>query len=47
MALQHPIFNTPHKTEFEYVESPREKQHEGYTSPLYPEGMGEVMRTTW
>lgn len=44
LALQHPIFNTPHKARFEWIEKPRPKHYEGFTSPLHPEGVGETLR---
>lgn len=44
LALDHPIFNTPNEAEFEWTEAPREKQYEGLTSPLYPDGMDETYR---
>lgn len=42
LALQHPIFNTPHAVTFPTTEAQRGRHHEGYTSPLYPKGMGET-----
>ena len=39
LALQHSIFNTPHASEFEYLEQDRPKHYEGMTSPLWPEGV--------
>jgi hypothetical protein len=42
LALDHPVFNQPNKVVFPTTEAPRERQHEGYTSPLYPQGMGET-----
>jgi hypothetical protein len=42
MALDHPIFNKPHKVAFEWTEAKRGRHHTGYTSPLYPKGMGET-----
>lgn len=42
LALQHPVFNQPNKISFPTIEAKRRKNHENYTSPLYPEGMGET-----
>ncbi len=42
LALEHPIYNAPNEVAFPTTSAPRGRQHEGYTSPLYPEGMGET-----
>ena len=42
LALHHPIFNTPHRVRFEGVQAPRQKNHEGARSVLYPDGVGET-----
>jgi len=42
LALDHTIFRHPNRVEFPTTTAPREKQHTGHTSPLYPEGMGET-----
>ena len=42
LALEHRIFNTPNAVHFPTTPAPRGRQHEGYTSPLYPNGMGET-----
>jgi hypothetical protein len=42
VALEHTIFRTPNKVEFPTQSAPRGKNHTGYTSPLYPDGMGET-----
>lgn len=39
LALNHVIFNSPHKANFETVVMDRPKQYEGLTSPLYPKGV--------
>lgn len=44
LALDHPVFRTPHEARFDWTEAPRGKHHEGVTSPLYPAGMGETFR---
>lgn len=40
LALEHPIYNTPNEARFPTETAERGRHHEGYTSPLYPEGMG-------
>ncbi len=42
LALKHSIFNHPNAVVFPSTKTPREKQYEDLTSPLYPEGMGET-----
>jgi hypothetical protein len=44
LALDHPIFNTPHKATFEWIERPRPKRYEGLKSPLYPNGVPDPYR---
>ena len=45
MALQHPIFRTPHRAEFEWVERERPSHYAaGDTSPLHPNGVPETYR---
>jgi len=41
LALDHVIFNTPHKATFETIEQDRPKQYEGLTSPLHPRGVSD------
>ena len=43
LALDHPIFSTPHRPEFDYVEKERPKHYEGATSPLWPDGVPDTM----
>ena len=41
LALEHPVFTTPNAVAFEVSETrDRGRNQEGYTSPLYPDGMG-------
>ncbi|MBL8755935.1 MAG: hypothetical protein JNK15_21750 [Planctomycetes bacterium] len=42
LALTHPIFRTPNEVVFPTVPTPRQKNHVGATSVLYPEGVGET-----
>ena len=42
LALDHAIFRTPNAVTFPGVETPRQKNHEGATSVLYPDGVGET-----
>jgi hypothetical protein len=42
VARQHAIFNTPNRVTFPTTVGHRGRHHEGYTSPLYPNGMGET-----
>src|SRR5690606_2405017 len=42
LALDHPIFTTPNPVTFPTTTAPRRANHTGYTSPLYPDGMGET-----
>ncbi len=42
LAQDHAIFTTPHKVSFPGVATPRQKNHEGARSPLYPDGVGET-----
>lgn len=42
LALDHAIFNTPNKVSFPGVVTPRQTQHEGQKSVLYPDGVGET-----
>ena len=44
LALEHPIFTTPHATSFEWTEQPRPARYEGLSSPLYPDGMPDTQR---
>lgn len=44
LALQHPIFKTPHQPEFEWVERERPEHYEGATSPLWSEGVPATYR---
>ncbi len=44
LALQHPVFQHPFKAEFEWVEEPRPKHYEGFTSPLWPKGVPATYR---
>lgn len=43
LALNHAIFNSPHKVTFPSVATPRQKNHEGARSVLYPDGVGETL----
>lgn len=42
LALDHPVFCTPNQVAFPATPAKRGRHHEGYTSPLYPAGMGEA-----
>lgn len=42
LALEHRIFNSPNRVAFPTTTLDRGRNHEGYVSPLYPEGMGET-----
>jgi hypothetical protein len=42
LALDHAIFKTPNAVSFPGVETPRMKNHDGQTSVLYPNGVGET-----
>lgn len=42
LAKDHAVFNNPYPASFEAIETPRAKQYENLTSPLYPDGMGET-----
>jgi hypothetical protein len=42
LALDHVIFRTPNAVTFPGVPAPRQKNHEGATSVLYPNGVGET-----
>jgi hypothetical protein len=42
LALKHVIFNQPYKASFPTTTAKRGRHHEGYKSPLYPNGMGET-----
>jgi len=42
LALDHTIFRTPNAVSFKGVATPRQKNHEGATSVLYPNGVGET-----
>lgn len=42
LALDHAIFNVPNKVAFAGVEAPRQANHVGATSVLYPRGVGET-----
>ncbi len=42
LALDHPIFRTPNAVSFPGVATPRQKNHAGATSVLYPNGVGET-----
>ncbi|MHC4817448.1 MAG: hypothetical protein ACYTF8_05295, partial [Planctomycetota bacterium] len=44
LALDHPIFHTPHEATFEWIERARPKRYEGMDSPLYPKGVPETYR---
>jgi len=44
LALDHPIFHTPNRPIFEYVEKERPKHYLGQTSPLWPEGVPATYR---
>lgn len=44
LALEHPIFNRPHKPTFDWIERKRPKQYEDLTSTLYPKGVGETYK---
>ncbi|MEZ6194166.1 MAG: hypothetical protein R3F20_00325 [Planctomycetota bacterium] len=44
LALDHAIFRRPFPATFEWTELPRQKEHEGFTSPLHPRGVGETLR---
>jgi hypothetical protein len=44
LALDHPIFHTPHEASFTWVEQPRPKHYEGMTSPRYPDGVPDTYR---
>ncbi|MBM4063263.1 MAG: hypothetical protein FJ265_19525 [Planctomycetes bacterium] len=43
LALDHPIFRTPNAVSFPGVPVPRQKNHVGASSVLYPEGVGETL----
>jgi hypothetical protein len=42
LALEHTIFRTPNAVTFPTHTAQRGKHHTGYTSPRYPDGMGET-----
>jgi hypothetical protein len=42
LALDHAIFRTPNAVKFPGVETPRQKNHTGARSVLYPNGVGET-----
>lgn len=42
LALNHPIFRRPNPVRFPTTTAARAAHHAGYTSPLYPDGMGET-----
>ncbi len=42
LALDHAVFNSPHAVVFPGRQVPRQKNHEGATSVLYPNGVGET-----
>src|SRR5262245_59357983 len=42
LALDHVIFRAPHPVTFPGVATPRQKNHEGARSVLYPNGVGET-----
>jgi hypothetical protein len=42
LALNHPIFRQPNSVTFPTATAARGRHHEGYTSPRYPDGMGET-----
>jgi len=42
LALDHAIFRTPHAVKFVGVATPRQKNHAGARSVLYPDGIGET-----
>lgn len=44
LALDHPIFQTPWQAEFDWVEQERPKYYDGFTSPLWPEGVPDTYR---
>lgn len=44
LALDHPIFNTPLKSEFDWITEARPKHYEGSTSVLHPKGVPETYR---
>lgn len=43
LALDHVIFHSPNAVTFPGVAAPRQKNHEGATSVLYPKGVGETV----
>ncbi|MFT7167438.1 MAG: hypothetical protein ACI80K_000557 [Paracoccaceae bacterium] len=44
LALTHPVFQHPKTPTFEWEEAERPKRYEGFTSPLYPQGVPETYR---
>ena len=44
LALQHAIFQTPNRVEFEWVDKQRPKHYQGATSPLWPDGVPDSYR---
>ena len=42
LALEHDIYRTPNPVAFATTPAPRGVNHAGYTSPLYPNGMGDT-----
>jgi hypothetical protein len=44
LARNHPVFQSPHKATFEWVEQERPKQYEDMVSTLYPDGVPETYR---
>jgi len=44
LALDHTIFRAPNAVSFPGVDAPRQKNHEGATSVLYPHGLGETFK---
>jgi len=44
LALDHPIFNTPNRPEFEWIDEERPKHYSGATSPLWPKGVPDTYR---
>ncbi|MEC7584381.1 MAG: hypothetical protein VYE77_08685 [Planctomycetota bacterium] len=42
LALDHVIFNEPHKPAFDWIEVESPKRYDGARSPLHPQGLGET-----
>ncbi len=44
LALDHSIYNTPHKVSFDWIEKKRPDHYVGMTSPLHPKGVPETYK---